>query len=70
MLIKATFILNTDEKNHKLSIKMQFLSLFADITKIANFWCNMLMTAELKGCVTYFISLGSSLDEVVLCYVS
>ena len=56
MLIKATFILNTGEKNHKLSIKMQFLSLFADITKIANFWCNMLMTAELKGCVTYFIS--------------
>ena len=34
---------------------MQFLSLFLDITKMAYFWWKMLMSVELKGCLTWFI---------------
>ena len=34
---------------------MQSISVFLDITKVADFLCKKLMSAELKGCVTSFI---------------
>lgn len=45
---------------------MKSLSLFFDITKIANFLQKMLMSVELRGITSY----GSSLVEAYLCQVS
>ena len=35
---------------------MQSNSVFLNIAKFADFWWKMLMSAELKGCVTWFIN--------------
>ena len=45
------------KKNHKEAIKMQSLSLFSDITKIANFQWEILMLPDFKGYLTWFINI-------------
>ena len=41
---------NKSQKNYRLCIKIQFLFLFYNITKIINLWRKMLMSAELNRC--------------------
>ena len=47
---------------------MKFLPLIPDVTKTANFWLKMLMSAELSGVWhVFYISFGSSLVKVMIC---
>ena len=60
--IITRFIRKTQEKLKELEIciKMQSMSVFFDVTKFADFWCKMLMSAEIAGCVKwlmYFLDL-------------
>ena len=45
------------KKNLKEAIKMQSLSLFSDIAKIANFHWEILMLPDFKGYLTWFINI-------------
>ena len=50
---------------------MQFISLFLDITKVADFWWNNADVSRTQGvCHMIYIFLGSSLGKVQLCQVS
>ena len=40
---------------------MQSISVFLDIAKFSDFWRKMLMSAEFKGCVTWFMHLSNLL---------
>ena len=51
-LIKTTFISSIMVKKNKLCSKMQFLHAFLDATKIVNLRGKMLMSTELKVCLT------------------
>ena len=43
---------NESQKDHRL---FQYVSLFPNIRKIPHFWWKLLLSAELKGCLTWFI---------------
>ena len=45
------------KKNEEFCAKMQSLSLFLDITKFPDFRWKTLMSAEIRGCVTWFLYL-------------
>ena len=49
-------------------IKMQFLPLILDVTRIANFWSKMLMSVEFSGLWhVVYIYFGSSFVKVMTC---
>ena len=54
--------LNQSQKNHKSCFKMELL-FFSHAKKSANFWCKMMMSAELKGCVLWFIYFWITFDQ-------
>ena len=54
LLMQTTFN-NLEKKIRKKCIKMQFLSVFPDITKLINSAKKMLKLSEIKECVKWFI---------------
>ena len=49
---------------------MQFFSVFRDIAKVADFWCEMLISAELRVCVTWlYIYIYIYIYIYVTCYI-
>ena len=56
---------NNSLKNYLKCIKTQFLSVFSNITKIANFWCkNTDVSRTYRACHVIHTFFGCSLDEV------
>ena len=53
--IATMFKVKKFKKKIEIMYKMQSMSVFLYITKVADFRWKMLMTAEFKGCVTQFI---------------
>ena len=51
--LKIDLILPNNKKNHEYVLKWNFVFFF-DRTKIAYIWWKMLMSAELKRCLTWF----------------
>ena len=51
--------------NYKKCVKMHFLVVFPDITRIANFWSTNAGTSRTKGvCQTVYTFIRSSLGDV------
>ena len=63
IFIKTTF--KDSKKLKELCVKMQSISVFPQIRKIADFLWKMLMSAERKTYITWFVYFfGSSLSKV------
>ena len=62
ILINNLWRLKKVKRIRNYVIQMQSISVFLDMTKVANFWWKMLMPAEVKMCVIWFIFFGSFLE--------